>query len=1215
MPEERKLVTILFADVTGSTALADSLDPEDVRALMSRYYDHARRVITPRGGTLEKFIGDAVMAIFGLYQAHEDDPERALASALALREAVASDEILSPVFRLRIGVNTGEVVATNNPDRLDFLVTGDAVNVSARLQQGANPGEIIVSERTASATRKAFLFEEPRLLQAKGKPQPLQIFPLKCQRATRLVERHPFVGRVQDLCQLEALKAQVLQEQRSRVVSIVGPAGTGKSRLLEEFLTRLRPEERLRAAAAHCLPYGETLIYWPLRGLLTQLLGHAPEKEQVQAIYQQGGYDSFDAARLADLIMTTLGMEESDEKRASRTLPPVPGGLPPMPQGGKGVTVLPEGLRFDLSNAEARDVFAGFNKKLIANFKQSNALKRVSDLRNRARSDKQAQDDSAKKGFNLESLLKLDGLDELISLTSSPGPNDHERLGTLGERLRLSGEALKDAINESVYSTLREVVPSRFLPMDRESLFAAWRLLIELLASQAPRVIVFEDLHWASDGLFDLVEHIVQFGTETPILFVILSRPELFERRESWSENRWQMSVLTLEPLAEAETQELLERVQANIPDKIRRQIAERAGGNPFFTLELLRGYAERAQRGAVDDSLDLPDTVHGAILARIDLLSRWERSLLQAASVSKRVFSRKLLMALMDDQELGTALNSLKSRDMLMALDEERYTFQHVLIRDVAYGTLARPERIRLHGKTALWLEDDSEARHDECDDCVELSAYHYRKAIELARQSAVPLALPFKRERAVQAFERAGLYAGRSGSFSETICYLQLAIDLAPSTEHTRLYEMLGESLPYGDAAFEAFEKALASWRADIARQPQVGARLIRKVLMMGTRNSLVPQFSSEEIEALQQEALALLEGTNEEDEHWRIRLTECFNPRVRSGEKNAARLDLIREKRELAEQAASYFEQRSYWEAFSEALDAYGVLSISSYALPEALAAMERRLTIPDLPVTEWADAISSVICCLFLMGDYACCIRSVHETLENLKPGQPVARLGKVVSYGVLSAYLSGRWDEMEKLLPRLDEIHELVVYDPSASVQLVRGYHAMLLMALAREDRALIDTLISKLRKDTQPLGEAFLSVIDAIAEDDASNLLQERPGHVGDMFSVVLLLFANEHAFPLSEEVLGRLKDTGDGDRCLLEIAHALTTGDLLRLAQAIDEAEAHKLVHHAARMRVILAQRSHDPRPLALVRPVLERLGDRQFLCHLEKASQTINT
>ncbi|GHO62213.1 hypothetical protein KSC_011050 [Ktedonobacter sp. SOSP1-52] len=1204
MPEERKLVTILFADVTGSTALADSLDPEDVRALMSRYYDHARRVITPRGGTLEKFIGDAVMAIFGLYQAHEDDAERALASALALREAVASDEILSPVFRLRIGVNTGEVIATNNPDRLDFLVTGDAVNVSARLQQGANPGEIIVSERTANATRKAFLFEEPRLLQAKGKPQPLQIFPLKCKRATRLVERHPFVGRVQDLRQLEILKERVLQERSSRVVSIVGQAGTGKSRLLEEFLTQIKPEEGLRVASAQCLPYGETLTYWPLRGLLTQLLGNPPEKEQVQAIYQQGGYESIDAARLADLIMTTLGMEEDGEKRERKAPSAIPEGLPSMP----------EGLRLNLSGAEARDVFASFNKRLIGNFKQSNALKRLGDLRNGTKSGKQTIGDSAKKIFNLDSLLELDGLDELVSLTSSsPGPKDGERLGALGEKLRVSGEALRDAINESVYSTLREVVPSRFLATDRESLFAAWRLLIELLARQAPRVVVFEDLHWVSDALLDLVEHIVQLGTAAPILFVILSRPELLERRASWRDNRWQMTVLTLEPLAEAETQELLERVQADVPDRIRRQIAERSGGNPFFTLELLRGYAERAQRGEVDANLDLPDTVHAAILARIDLLSRQERSLLQAASVSKRAFSRQLLMALMDEYELDAALDGLKSRNMLMALDEERYTFQHVLIRDVAYGTLARPERIRLHGKTALWLEDLSVQQPGGRDDYIELSAYHYRKAVELARQSAVPLALPFKTERAAQAFERAGLYAGRSGVFSEASCYLQLAIDLAPPSQHARLYEMLGESVSYGDISFEAYQKALASWRADTVRQPQVGARLIRKLLMEGTRNSLVSRFSIEEREALQREALALLEGTNDEDERWRIRLSECFSPQVcysenDPGENDPARLSLIKEKRSLAEQAVNYFERRHYWEALSEALDAYGVLSISSHALPEALAAMERRLTIPDLPITEWADAVGSVVCCLFLMGDYACCITSVHETFANLKPGQPVARLGKVVSYGLLAAYLSGRWEEMEKLLSRLDEIHELVLYDPSASVQLARGYHAMLLMALAREDRALIDTLISKLLKDTLPHGEVFLSVIDAIVEDDVHKLPQERPAQVSDMLSVALLLFVNEHGFPLSEEMLGHVRDIGDGDRRLREIALALTSNDLSRLAHAIDEAEAHKLVHHAARMRIIMAERSHDPKPLALARPVLERLGDRQFLRRLEE-------
>src|SRR5579864_9655427 len=148
MPEERKLVTILFADVTGSTALGESLDQEDVRALMGRYYAHARRVIAEHGGTLEKFIGDAVMAVFGLPRALGNDAERALAAALALREAVAADPLVGQHLLLRIGVNTGEVVATGDPSSGDFLVTGDAVNIAARLQQAANPGEVLTSERT-----------------------------------------------------------------------------------------------------------------------------------------------------------------------------------------------------------------------------------------------------------------------------------------------------------------------------------------------------------------------------------------------------------------------------------------------------------------------------------------------------------------------------------------------------------------------------------------------------------------------------------------------------------------------------------------------------------------------------------------------------------------------------------------------------------------------------------------------------------------------------------------------------------------------------------------------------------------------------------------------------------------------------------------------------------------------------------------------------------
>ncbi|MBE3564516.1 MAG: adenylate/guanylate cyclase domain-containing protein, partial [Thermogemmatispora sp.] len=239
MPEERKLVTILFADVTGSTALGDELDPEDLRTLMGRYYAHARQIIMAHGGTLEKFIGDAVMAVFGLPRAHGDDAERALAAALALRQAVEDDPLLPPAFRLRIGVNSGEVVATGDSSQGDFLVTGDAVNVAARLQQGAAPGEILVSERTMQASRLAFLFGPAREVTVKGKPQPLRVFPLEAARSRRLLELPPFVGRQRDLEQLQLLLERTCEERRPYCLSLIGPAGSGKTRLLAAFLDLL----------------------------------------------------------------------------------------------------------------------------------------------------------------------------------------------------------------------------------------------------------------------------------------------------------------------------------------------------------------------------------------------------------------------------------------------------------------------------------------------------------------------------------------------------------------------------------------------------------------------------------------------------------------------------------------------------------------------------------------------------------------------------------------------------------------------------------------------------------------------------------------------------------------------------------------------------------------------------------------------------------------
>src|ERR1700716_1094850 len=152
--EERRIVTVLFADMAGSTALGEELDPEEMRRLLTRYYAIARDCVTQHGGTVEKFIGDAVMAVFGLPTAHGDDPDRAVAAALAVRDRIRADEDLSSQVAVRFGVSTGEVVASRDQSAGDFLITGDATNVAARLQQAAGPGAILARDRPVPASLK-----------------------------------------------------------------------------------------------------------------------------------------------------------------------------------------------------------------------------------------------------------------------------------------------------------------------------------------------------------------------------------------------------------------------------------------------------------------------------------------------------------------------------------------------------------------------------------------------------------------------------------------------------------------------------------------------------------------------------------------------------------------------------------------------------------------------------------------------------------------------------------------------------------------------------------------------------------------------------------------------------------------------------------------------------------------------------------------------------
>jgi class 3 adenylate cyclase/tetratricopeptide (TPR) repeat protein len=274
--EERKLVTVLFADLVGSTAYAGERDPERVRATLDRFYAAMQDEIERTGGTVEKFAGDAVMAVFGAPAALEDHAERALHAALAMQERVAA--LLGDELEMRVGVNTGEVVVGAAREGGSF-VTGDAVNVCDRLQKAAEAGEVLAGERTTSAVAGAFELGEPRIVEAKGKPGGVVGVPVL--RALRLVRprgvgglRRAFVGRDSELELLRATYRRAASNAEPHLVTIVGEPGVGKSRLVDELQDLLRTEHVLPVVrAGRCLAYGDGITYWPLGEIVRQHFG------------------------------------------------------------------------------------------------------------------------------------------------------------------------------------------------------------------------------------------------------------------------------------------------------------------------------------------------------------------------------------------------------------------------------------------------------------------------------------------------------------------------------------------------------------------------------------------------------------------------------------------------------------------------------------------------------------------------------------------------------------------------------------------------------------------------------------------------------------------------------------------------------------------------------------------------------------------------------
>jgi len=275
--EERKVVTVLFADLVGFTARAERLDPEDVRAILSPYFARVRSEIEACGGTVEKFIGDAVMAVFGAPLSHGDDPERAVRAAVAIRDAVEELNAADPELelQLRIAVNTGEALVSLTATGGEGMVAGDVVNTASRLQEAAPVNGILVGEETYRATRSVIEYERAEAVVAKGKQEPVTVWRALAAPAPpgeRTQGKVPMVGRASELGALQGIWERVVAERRPQLVTLFGPAGIGKTRLATEF-SELTHHVGARVIRGRSLPYGEVTPYGAFAAQVKQIAG------------------------------------------------------------------------------------------------------------------------------------------------------------------------------------------------------------------------------------------------------------------------------------------------------------------------------------------------------------------------------------------------------------------------------------------------------------------------------------------------------------------------------------------------------------------------------------------------------------------------------------------------------------------------------------------------------------------------------------------------------------------------------------------------------------------------------------------------------------------------------------------------------------------------------------------------------------------------------
>ncbi len=689
---ERRLVSVLFADLVGHTALAEQRDVEDVRELLSRYFELAQTLVERYGGEIEKFIGDAVMAVWGTPTAREDDAERAVRAALELVSEVASLGTGDGTSALaaRAAVLTGEAAVALEA-RGQGMVAGDLVNTASRVQTIALPGTVLVGAATRRATEASIAYADTGQHELKGKTEPVplwQALRVTAGRGGGLKSNTldpPFVGRDRELHLLKELFHANAEERKAHVVSIVGIAGIGKSRLaweLQKYLDGVA--ETVYWHRGRCLAYGEGVSYWAL----------------------------------AEMVRMRTDIAEGENPESARTK-------------------LRAALERYVSDPDERDW-------IEPRFGQ---------------------------------LLSLD---------------DPE-----------TGE--------------------------QPDLFAGWRLFFERVAEHGPVVLAFEDMQWADAPLLEFLEYLLDWSRNHPLFVVALTRPELAARHPQWASGTRSSTNLSLEPLSDDAMEALLDGFVPGLPDELRRQVLDRAEGVPLYAVETVRmlldrGFLEPHAGGyrttGPIEALEVPETLHALVAARLDGLAPHERQLLQDASVVGKTFARSTLAAVasIPEVEVDRVLTALVRKEILSLQADPRspergqYGFLQDLLRQVAYETMPRGERKARHLAAAAQLEQEWVDGEQET---VEIVAFHYLTALELDSGAADADEIGKKaRTTLVKAGDRAASLAGKESAQR----YYEQALELADSPlERAELHERAGRMAVLGTRTAEArahFERAIVTF-----------------------------------------------------------------------------------------------------------------------------------------------------------------------------------------------------------------------------------------------------------------------------------------------------------------------------------------------------------------------------------------------------------------